>query len=133
VSDIDAPVMRYSPILIVNADAAAAADLVRQLAMRGCSADVAITCTAAKAAAHGKHYRSLVLVADPSRAADLACLSSLRSRLPAIWIIVIGMNAAQDAQNATLRHCADAMLTRPFSLDDLIFRLSAFSHRPRPA
>jgi DNA-binding response OmpR family regulator len=132
VSDIEPPVVRYSPVLVVDTDVTTAAHLVQQLQIRGCSADVAISCTAARAAAHAKHYRSLILIADMSRAADLACLATLRSRLPATWIIVIGKDAEQDAQNSTVRHCADALLTRPFSLDDLTFRLAAFSHRPRP-
>lgn len=131
-SEIDPPIVSYSPVLVVDADVTAAAELVRQLQMRGCCADVAISCTAAKAATHAKHYRSLILVADTRRAADLVCLASLRSRLPATWIIVIGVDAEQDAQNSTVRHCADALLARPFSLDELIFRLAAFSHRPRP-
>jgi DNA-binding response OmpR family regulator len=131
-SDIDERIVKYSPILVVDAEAAEAADLSRQLNMSGWSADVAISCRAAKAAAQARHYRSLVLVADPNQPSDLACLASLRSRLPSTWIIVIGVNAAEDGQNATLRHCADALLTKPFSMDDLIFRLSAFSHRPRP-
>jgi DNA-binding response OmpR family regulator len=131
-SDIDARVVTYSPILVVDADAAGAADLSRKLNSLGWSADIAISCTAAKAAAHARHYRSLVLVADPDRASDLGCLASLRSRLPSTWIIVIVVNSEQDGQNATLRHCADALLTKPFSMDDLVFRLSAFSHRPRP-
>jgi DNA-binding response OmpR family regulator len=132
VNEIDPVFVRYSPVLVVDADVAAASDLVRQLQMRGCCADVAISCTAAKAAAHAKHYRSLILVVETGRAADLACLASLRSRLPSTWIIVIGSDAEQDSQSSTIRHCADALLARPFSLDELIFRLTAFAHRPRP-
>lgn len=131
-SDTRPSVVRLSPILVVNADVDAAADLARQLQIRGCPADVAISCTAAKAATHAKHYGSLILVADLSRASDLACLASLRSRLPATWIIVIGAGVAEDWQNATVRHCADALLMQPFSLDDLMLRLAAFAHRPRP-
>lgn len=131
-SDIDATVMRYSPVLVVDEDVAAAAELVRQLQARGCPADVAISCAAARAAAHARHYRSVILVVDPARASDLACLASLRSKLSSTWIIVICTDAASGTESSTIRHCADALLTRPFSLDELMFRLAAFSHRPRP-
>jgi len=132
VNDIDPELVRYSPVLVVDADVAAATDLVRRLQSRGFAADVAISATAAKAAAHAKHYRSLILALDPESASDLACLASLRSKLPSTWIIVIGADAHQDSLSPTLRHCADALLARHFSLDELIFRLAAFAHRPRP-
>jgi DNA-binding response OmpR family regulator len=131
-SDIKASVARYSPVLVLDADAAAAADLVRQLGERGCPADVAISYAAARAAAHSRHYRSMVFVADLNRGIDLACLDGLRRTLPSTWIIVIGADAALDPKNAIVRRCADALLVRPVSMDDLMFRVSAFSHRPRP-
>jgi DNA-binding response OmpR family regulator len=132
VSDINTTVAGYSPTLVVDANAPAAANLARRLTNRGFPADVAITCLAAKAAAHTRHYRSLVYTADLSCGTDLMCLASLRNKLPRTWIIVIGTNSPQDAQNATLRHCADALLGTPLSIEDLIFRLAAFSHRSRP-
>ena len=131
-SDTNTSVVSFAPTLIVDANAVAAATLARQLSLCGYSADVAITCVAAKAAAHARHYRSLVFAADLSLGTDLMCLASLRNKLPRIWIVVISASARWDARNATLRHCADAVLTRPVSIEDLSFRLQAFSHRSRP-
>jgi two-component system, OmpR family, response regulator len=132
VSDTNTSVVTYSPTLVVDANATAAANLARQLSNRGFAADVAITCLAAKAAAHARHYRALVFAADLSLGTDLMCLASLRNKLPRTWIIVISANEPHDAQCAILRHCADAVLSRPLSIEDLVFRLEAFSHRSRP-
>jgi two-component system, OmpR family, response regulator len=131
-SNLRTPDSAYSPTLIVDADAAAAAALARELGDRGLPADTAAHCAAAQAAARARYYGSVVFVADLNSAADVACLKTLRRRLPQTWIVLISPRAPNAARAAALRHSVDALLVAPFSLADLIFRLSAFSVRPRP-
>jgi DNA-binding response OmpR family regulator len=122
----------YSPTLIVDANDLAAAALARELRNRGLPADTAAHCAGAQAAARAKYFGTLVFVADLSSNADTACLKVLRRKLPRTWIVVISSRVPNAAEAAALRHSVDALLSAPFSMEDLIFRLSAFSLRPRP-
>jgi hypothetical protein len=74
----------------------------------------------------------VIVVGNPHRAPDLDCLASLRSALPATWIIVIDTHAMPGEGGTTASYYADAVIAKSFSLDDLLRRLAAFSHRPRP-
>ena len=132
VSYTNTPVLNYLPTLVVDANGPAATQLAEQLSRSGFSADTAITCSGAQAAARARHYGSLVFIADVNQPADLACVAALRKRSPRTWIIVISSTAPSEAQKRVLRNDADAFLIAPFAMKDLTSRLMAFSLRSRP-
>jgi DNA-binding response OmpR family regulator len=124
----------YLPILVLDADTAAAATLASQLRVHGLHTDIATSCWAAQIEARAKHYRVIVAAADLGLSADLDCLEELRQRSLGTWIIVISpKQPPREAEKLARRHGADALLVAPFSLQDLIRRLLIFSVRPRPA
>lgn len=131
-SDVDPFMTGYLPILVVDANGAAAQQLADQLRHSGFQSDVATDFPAAHAAVRTRHYGSLVVVADPNRAADLEGLAVLRSKAPGAWLIAIGSTAYPLAKQALFRCGIDSLLVAPFSMEDLISRLSAFARRSRP-
>ena len=118
--------------LVVNANSAMAMQLVQQLDHAGLRAEAATSCWAAHAAMLERFYRSLVCFVDPSSPSDMECVSTLRRRSPRSWIILISSSAALDARRLTARCGADALVTIPFSIDDLTARLAALARRARP-
>ena len=129
---IDPFMAGYLPILVVDANGAAAQQLAAQLHHSGFETDIAISCSAAHTAARAKHYGSLVVVADPNQAADLDCLATLRKKVPRAWLIAISSTAHPQAKEILFRCGIDSLLVAPFSMEDLLFRLSAFARRSRP-
>lgn len=123
----------YAPVLVVDTDAPAAQQLTEQLRHRGFQAGVAISCSAARAAVRATHYGSVVVVADPKATDDLDCIAGLRASAPRSWIIAISRIVDLQAEQMFFLHGADSVLVVPFSVEDLTWRLSAFSHRSRPA
>jgi DNA-binding response OmpR family regulator len=123
--------LSYPPTLVVDSNGAAANQLADQLSHSGFHADVATHPQAAHAAVRAKHYGALVAVVDLSVAADLECLRGLRERSPDAWIIAISSKSHRAAQQVAFHCGADALLIAPFSLEELTFRLSEFSHRSR--
>jgi PleD family two-component response regulator len=122
----------YQPTLVVDSNTTAAGQLAEQLSHCGFQADIATSPPAAHAAARAKHFGAFVVVIDLSVATDLECLRGLRARAPGTWIIVISSRPHHDAQQVVFHCGADALLIAPFSVEELTFRLSAFSHRSRP-
>jgi DNA-binding response OmpR family regulator len=125
------PPRGYLPTLVVDSNGTAANQLAEQLSHSGFHADVATGCTAAQVLARARHYGALVVVADLSLGADLECLHSLRRRSPSAWLIVICSRPHPDAQQAILQVEADSLLIAPFAVEELAFRLAAFSQRSR--
>jgi DNA-binding response OmpR family regulator len=128
----DKPALSYLPTLVLDSNGPAAKLLADQLSHHGFTADVATSCSAAQAAFRSRYYGSAVIVADLSLLTDLQCISNLRTQSPRTWIIVISSDAPPDAQERILRHGADAVLTCPFSMRELIARLLTCSLRSRP-
>jgi DNA-binding response OmpR family regulator len=124
------PALSYLPTLVVDSNSAAATQLADQLRHYGFYTDIAIPSRAAHAAAR-RYYGSLIFVAGLAQRADVECLAGLRQRLPRTWIVVISSTAASEAQEQALRDSADALLTAPFSTQDLASQLFAFSLRLR--
>jgi DNA-binding response OmpR family regulator len=116
----------------VYADGSAAEELANELKLRGLSADIAISCTAAMTSLRACYYGSMVFVGDPSRLADLRCIAELRRKKPRTWIIMISSSPPCDTRELFSRYGIDAVLVRPWSTNDLVFRLLAFSRRSRP-
>lgn len=130
---LDTAVLSYLPTLVVDANIKHAQRLADRLSQEGFPADFAIDCAAAEAATRTRRYGSIVLVSTLDEHGTLDCVGSLRQRSPGTWIIVINDIAAPDAQQRVLRHGADALLNSPYSIEDLLARLLAFSIRSRPS
>jgi DNA-binding response OmpR family regulator len=126
------PLSGYSPTLVVDANSDAANQLAEQLNHSGFHADVASSWQAAQAAARARRYDALVTVADLNQAADLECLKRLRKCAPSTWIIVVSSTPHSNAHQVVLQCGADSLLIAPFSVEELTYRLSAFSLRSRP-
>jgi DNA-binding response OmpR family regulator len=124
--------VNYLPTLVVSADSAVATLLAEQLRHAGFPADTATSCWAAHATMLARFYGSLVCFVNPIIASDLECVSTLRLQSRRSWLILISSSAATDARGLTARCGADALLTTPFSIDDLVSRLAAFARRSRP-
>ncbi len=124
--------VNYPATLIVDADSAAATQLAEQLRHAGFVTDIATSCWAADAAILARFYGSLVCIADPNRPSDLECVCTLRRRSPRTWIVLVTSGARMDTRGVRADCGADAFLTTPFSMQDLLHRLAAFSQRPRP-
>jgi DNA-binding response OmpR family regulator len=122
----------YSTTLVVDFNGPAANELADQLRHAGFHADVAVSAQAAHAAARTGHYDALVMIADLNRADDTDCLRDLRKTARRSWIIVVSSRPCADPHQISLRCGADSLLIAPFSMEDLTFRLSAFSQRARP-
>ena len=122
----------YLPILVVDSNGPAAQQLADRLQRSGFHTDVAISCTAAHIAARAKHYGSIVVVADLSRAIDRNCLAALRKKMPNTWIIAISATVQPQETHKLFRRGIDSLLGAPFPMEELISRLSAFSRRSRP-
>jgi DNA-binding response OmpR family regulator len=120
------------PTLVVDADGVAANRLAERLRDGGFETDVATSCTAAWAAVAARHYGTMVVVADLGLMVDLECLVGLRARARRTWIIVIGLRARPEEARVAFEHGADSMLTTPFAIEELTFRLSALGGRARP-
>ena len=122
----------YVPILVLDLDGASASELADTLRQRSFNAAFVTNCREALTAISANDYGTLVVIADLSRVDDLRCLAALRKQAPRAWIITISARPHSEAQHVIFQHGADSLLTVPFSIDDLTFRLWAFSQRSRP-
>lgn len=122
----------YLPTLIVDSNAPAAAALATELGNNGLSADIAVNFATAREAIRTTHFRTIVLAADLGRNTDVECLATLRRSAPRTWIIVISLRFLPGTEGVAFRYGADSLLTMPFDVAKLAFRLSAFSLRGRP-
>jgi two-component system response regulator QseB len=122
----------YSPTLVVDFNRDAATQLAEQLSHFGFPVDIAGSSQNALASACSKRYHSVVMVADLTQETDLECLTGLRKRAGSAWIIVVSARPCTHAEQIIRRRGADSLLIAPFTLEELTFRLSAFSHRSRP-
>ena len=126
------PRSSYSPTLVVDSNSAAANQLAEQLNHSGFHADVASNWPAAQAAARARHYDAVVMVADLNQTLDLECLKHLRKCAPSTWIIVVSSRPHSNPHQVVLQYGADSLLMAQFSVEELTYRLSAFSLRSRP-
>ncbi|MGO9801882.1 MAG: response regulator [Steroidobacteraceae bacterium] len=128
----DASSANFLPTLIIDAHGAAAKQLAEQLTHSGFTATSADTYAAALVAMHAQHYRSMIFLGDLSDVEDVRCIAELRQRAPRTWIIMISSTELHDARELYLRFGVDALIFTPFSMEDLVSRLMAFSRHSRP-
>lgn len=126
------PLSTHSPTLVVDFNGDSAKQLAEQLSHFGFQADVAGSSQTAHASARAKRYHSVVMVADLTSEIDLECLIGLRKRARSAWIIVVSVRPSTHPEQIIRRCGADSLLIAPFSVEELTFRLSAFSRRSRP-
>ena len=122
----------YSPTLVVDFNSDAAKQLAGQLSHFGFRTDVVSSSQTAHAIARAKRYDSVVMVANLVQDLDLQCLIGLRKWARGAWIIVVSSTPCVHAETITRRCGADSLLIAPFTVEELTYRLSAFSHRSRP-
>ena len=128
----DASSASFLPTLIIDPHGAAAQQLAEQLTHTGFAAHSADTCVQALAAMRVHPYRSMIFLGDLSDLEDVRCIAELRKRAPRTWIILISSTALHDARELHLRYGVDAQIVTPFSMEDLVSRLMAFSRHSRP-
>lgn len=129
---IDPILSRYSLTLVVDSDGAAASQLAEQLNHSGFHAEMAISAQAALAAARSRRYDAIVVAADLEQPTELEHLKGLRKCAPSTWIIVVSSGPHASPHQVILRCGADSLMVAPFSVEELTYRLSAFSLRSRP-
>ena len=79
-----------------------------------------------------RHYRSIIFLGDVSDLEDVRCMAELRKRAPRTWIIMISSTGVPAARDLYMQYGLDAQIVTPFSMEDLLSRLMAFSRHSRP-
>jgi DNA-binding response OmpR family regulator len=131
VSYSNTPGVGFAPTLVIDANSAAAEQLAKQLEHAGFVADTVDSCRGALTAARARHYGSMIFVGDLSLP-NFECIAGLRRQVPRTWIIMICSPELPDTRELFLRYGVDALIVTPFSMEDLVSRLLAFSRRSRP-
>ena len=121
-----------SRTLLVDARNEHGGQLVEQVNHAGFKTDFAVSWVAAHAALKANSYHSCIVVADLNESADLEQLDELRRAALRVWIIVLSDLQLEDARAPAHRQGADAVMSAPFSMEDLTSRLAAFALRARP-
>lgn len=80
-----------------------------------------------------QHYWSVIFLGDLSDPKGVQCIAELRQRAPRTWILMIGSTELRDKRALYLGYSVDAQIVTPFTMEDLISRLMAFSWHSRPA
>lgn len=122
-----------SRTLLVDTNLEHDAQLVERLNRAGFRTDFAVSWSAARAALGANYYHSCIVVADLDQAADLEQLDELRRAVQRVWILVLSDLQPENARALAQRQGVDAVLSAPFSMQDLTSRLVAFSLRARTA
>jgi len=122
-----------SRTLLIDANNEHGGQLVEQLNHAGFKTDFAVSWSAAHAALGANYYHSCIVVADLDQSADLEQLDELRRAAPRVWVIVLSNRQRENTPALAHRHGVDAVLSAPFSMQDLTSRLVAYSLRARPA
>jgi DNA-binding response OmpR family regulator len=122
-----------SRILLIDAHNEQGGRLVEQLNHAGFKTDFAVSWTAAHAALRANCYQSCVVIAELDQLADLDHLAELRRMAPRVWIIVLSDFPPENTRARAHRQGIDAVISAPFSMEELTSRLAALSVRTRPA
>ncbi len=121
-----------SRTLLLDANIVRGRQLVEQLNHAGFKTDFAVSWDAARSALKANYYHSCIVVADLGQSADLKQLNELRRAALRVWIVVLSDLQLENAPVIAHREGVDAVLSAPFSMQDLTSRLAAFSLRARP-
>jgi DNA-binding response OmpR family regulator len=133
VSYSSTPGGNFGPALVIDIHGAGGRRLAQRLTHRGFGADSADTCPEALAAVGIQHYWSMIFLGDLNDSKDVQCIAELRRRARRTWILMISSTELPDRRALYLRHGVDAQIVSPFSIEDLVSRLMAFSLHSRPA
>jgi DNA-binding response OmpR family regulator len=121
-----------SSTLLVDVGTAHGGQLVEQLNHAGFKTDFAVSWDSARAALKANYYNSCIVLTNLYQLADGEQLGQLRRAAPNVWMIVLTNHASERARTLAHRQGLDAIVSAPFSMDDLTSRLAAFSLRARP-
>ncbi len=122
----------HLPTLLIDPDEHTAKTLVAQLINTGFPANFALNATVAFSLLDSQPFMAVIVVADLAAATCRSCIAELRQSFPQVWLIVLTRNPVPDALETVRRLGGDALLSIPFALADLRYRLAAFSLRSRP-
>lgn len=122
----------FAPTLVIDIHGASAQQLAKQLTHGGFTADSADTCPEALAALDVQRYWSTIFLGDLSDPEDAQCIGELRQRARRTWILMISSSELRDRRALYLGYGVDAQIVTPFSMEDLVSRLMAFSRHSRP-
>src|SRR5882762_10087122 len=118
-----------SRTLLLDANNEHGGQLVEQLNRAGFKTDFAVSWSAARTALGANYYHSCIVVADLEQSVDLEQIDELRRSALRVWIIVLSDLQLEYALALAHRQGVDAVLSAPFSVQDLTSRLAAFSLR----
>jgi DNA-binding response OmpR family regulator len=120
------------PILLFDPDPVAVRILAMQLRHAGFATYVTFDGTAAISNARGRQFASIVVVADLADSQMRHCLHEIRDADPEAWLIVILDHTLDRARQVVNELGGDATIDVPFTVSDLMQRLSVRSSRTRP-
>jgi DNA-binding response OmpR family regulator len=108
-------------------------ELVERLSCAGFKTDFADSWEAAREAVTRNYYHSCVAIANLDQPSEREQLGRLRRVAIRVWIVALTDLQPPTALLLAHRLGVDAVLSTPFSIQDLASRLTAFSVRSRPA
>jgi DNA-binding response OmpR family regulator len=121
------------PVMILDSDSGAAAQLAAQLHHAGFAIEVVSTATDALDVLAYRVCSALVVVADRVDDEDVQeSLTNLRHAAPKAWMLVVTDNPPQRAFQMVRQCGADELIVTPFSVDTLISYLVVHIRLPRP-
>jgi len=121
------------PVMILDSDSGAAAELAAQLHHAGFAIEVTSTTAEALDVLEYRVCSAVVMVAD--RVDDEGfqeSLTDLRQAAPKAWILVVTDDPPQRAIQIVRRCGADELMATPFSMATLIQYLAVHMRLPRP-
>ena len=121
------------PVLLLDADSSAAAQLAAQLRHAGFAIEVVSTPSEALDTLEYRVCSIVVVVADFVDDEEFQqCLTDLRHTAPKAWMVVVTDDPPQRAMQIVRQCGADELIVTPFSVAMLIQYLAAHIRLPRP-
>ncbi len=121
------------PVLLLDSDASAAAQLAAQLRHAGFAIEIVSTSSEALDVLGYRVCSIVIVVADFVDDEELQqCLTDLRHAAPKAWMLVVTDDPPQRAHQIVRQCGADDLIVTPFSVAMLIQYLAAHIRLPRP-
>jgi DNA-binding response OmpR family regulator len=120
------------PILLFATDPVAARTLATQLRHAGLVIYLTFDGSEAIAKARGGRYASTVVIADLADSQMRHYLHEIRDADPDLWLLVISDPSLDNASEVVRGLGGDATMCVPFTVSDLVQRLSVLPNRARP-
>jgi DNA-binding response OmpR family regulator len=122
----------FSRTLLIDSDVEQGSWLAEQLSHAGFETDLASGWRAADGLLRGRSYNVCIIATALDDPAHLEEVGRLRQRLPGVWLVALSHLQIEKALLHAGAQGVDAVLAEPYSLRDLLSRLTALSVRSRP-